>query len=153
MLAKFSDGKVTLLTRNAKDRTRLFPAIRDALEKLPVRNAVIDGELVGPQLDGSTDHVQRQGADFFREVCQLGLEGVVSKRSDAHYQNGRRSTWIKTKCTRQEEFVVGGFTRASGRRQGFGSLLLGAYDDDQLVYAGESGPGSVAGNSPRCIRP
>lgn len=202
LLARLSNGRVTLLTRNAKDWSRRFPEIRDALKSLPVKNAVIDGEVIVPQPDGSTsfrklqeylgrkktkqgqvayqvfdliflndhsllktpllerknilsklirsvdgklirysDHVQGQGADFFREVCELGLEGMISKQIEAGYSHGRQSSWIKTKCTHQEEFVVGGFTPASGRRQGFGSLLLGTYDRGRLVYSGRVGSG------------
>lgn len=201
--AKLIEGKATLLTRNAKDWTRRFPAVREALESLPVKNAIIDGEIVAPQPDGATsfrklqdylgskrlrkvgqvayqafdllflddhsllqtplaerkeallalltstdrthirysDHVRGQGADFFREVCQLGLEGMVSKQVDARYQQGRQPTWIKTKCTLQEEFVVAGFIPAAGRRRGFRSLLLGTYDRGRLIYAGRVGSG------------
>lgn len=203
LLARLSNGKVTLLTRNGKDWTRRFPTLCEALQDLPVKDAIIDGEIVVPQADGTTsfrklqdylgnrkakregqvayqvfdllfvsghsllktpvverkkalsrllasadeavirysDHVQGQGADFFREVCELGLEGMVSKRLDGDYRHGRQSTWVKTKCTRQEEFVIGGFTPASGRRQGFGSLLLGTYDRGRFVYSGRVGSG------------
>lgn len=91
-----------------------------------------------------SDHVQGQGPGFHRQVCEMGLEGMVSKRLDAGYRSGRQRSWLKTKCTGQDEFVVGGFSAPSGSRQGFGALLLGAYQGDSLVYVGRVGSGFSA---------
>jgi hypothetical protein len=35
--------------------------------------------------------------DIFRGVCQMGLEGVVSKRLSSPYQSGRSTDWLKIK--------------------------------------------------------
>ena len=69
------------------------------------------------------------------------MEGVVSKRTDSPYQSGRTRSWIKTKCLKRQEFVIGGFTRPSGSRAAFGSLLLGYYDEGRLIYCGNVGTG------------
>jgi ATP-dependent DNA ligase len=37
------------------------------------------------------------GPDLFRHACLMGLEGMVSKRSDSRYRAGRTSDWIKVK--------------------------------------------------------
>jgi bifunctional non-homologous end joining protein LigD len=37
------------------------------------------------------------GPDLFRAACQMGLEGLVSKRRDRPYQAGRSKHWIKVK--------------------------------------------------------
>jgi hypothetical protein len=37
------------------------------------------------------------GPDLFRTACQMGLEGLVSKRRDRPYQAGRSKHWIKIK--------------------------------------------------------
>jgi bifunctional non-homologous end joining protein LigD len=37
------------------------------------------------------------GPDLFRAACQMGLEGLVSKRQDRPYQSGRSKHWIKIK--------------------------------------------------------
>lgn len=50
-------------------------------------------------------------------------------------------SWLKTKCLLRQEFVIGGFTDPEGSRSGIGSLLLGVYDGDALVYAGKVGTG------------
>ncbi len=35
------------------------------------------------------------GPDLFRAACNMGLEGLVSKRRDRPYQAGRSKHWIK----------------------------------------------------------
>ncbi|MBW3568232.1 MAG: DNA ligase D, partial [Proteobacteria bacterium] len=88
-----------------------------------------------------SDHIRGQGPEFFEQACQFGLEGIISKRANAHYRSGRGKQWLKVKCTQHQEFVVGGFTKPGGSRSGFGALLLGAYKDDEFVYAGRTGTG------------
>ncbi len=87
-------------------------------------------------------HVVGNGDDYFREACRLGLEGIISKRSDRPYYFGRSADWLKSKCLRRDEFVVGGYTDPAGSRIGFGSLLVGYHDDQhRLRYAGRVGTG------------
>ncbi len=86
-------------------------------------------------------HLEGNGKDILEQVCELGLEGIISKQKSASYQAGRQKSWVKTKCTQQDEFIVGGFTRPSGARKGFGSLLLGAFERDHLIYVGRVGSG------------
>jgi ATP-dependent DNA ligase len=37
------------------------------------------------------------GPDLFRAACDMGLEGLVSKRRDRPYQSGRSKHWMKVK--------------------------------------------------------
>jgi ATP-dependent DNA ligase len=50
-----------------------------------------DGIFVAPFEQGEI------GPDLFRAACNMGLEGIVSKRRDRHYRAGRCSHWIKVK--------------------------------------------------------
>ncbi len=89
-----------------------------------------------------SDHIAREGSKMLKEACRLGVEGIVSKRADSLYLSKRNLDWIKIKCKRGQEFVIGGFTDPSGSRQSFGSLLVGYYDDSgHLRYAGRVGTG------------
>jgi bifunctional non-homologous end joining protein LigD len=88
-----------------------------------------------------SDHFDAPGQDFYKNVCGLGLEGMVSKRGDLAHYNGRSTAWIKVKCQRRQEMVIGGFTEPSGSRHGFGALLLGVYEDGKLMYSGRVGTG------------
>ena len=43
------------------------------------------------------EHAEGHGDKMFAAVCQLGLEGIVSKKLDAPYRSGPSKTWIKVK--------------------------------------------------------
>ena len=76
------------------------------------------------------------------EIASRGLEGIVAKRRSSHYEAGRRSgAWVKVKCLREQEFVIGGFTPPKGTRECFGALLVGCYRGRKLVFAGKVGTG------------
>lgn len=87
------------------------------------------------------DHIEGDGAAFFARACQADLEGIVSKRRDRPYQAGRNFDWVKTKCMKRQEFVIGGFTEPKGARESLGALLVGVYQGEHLRYAGKVGTG------------
>lgn len=74
---------------------------------------------------------------------ELGLEGVMAKRTDSRYVSGQRTrTWIKIKLEQTQEVVVGGWRPGKGGRQGsVGSLLVGIPDGARLRYVGRVGSG------------
>jgi bifunctional non-homologous end joining protein LigD len=76
------------------------------------------------------------------EVKRRGLEGIIGKQRNSVYEPGRRSgAWIKLKCVREQEFVIGGYTPPQGSRKYFGAILVGYYDKKKLVFAGKVGTG------------
>lgn len=80
-------------------------------------------------------HVQGNGAEFFRAVDQLGLEGIVSKRAHSVYRSGVRSDdWIKVKCFHIQHFSVVGYTIADGRLESL--ALAGLTENGRARYAG-----------------
>ena len=83
------------------------------------------------------------GQALFRAAQQQHFEGILAKKRDSRYQPGRRSReWLKIKTHGRQEFVIAGYTRGQGRRSGrFGSLILGYWQGDELVYAGNVGTG------------
>jgi bifunctional non-homologous end joining protein LigD len=88
-------------------------------------------------------HVEGEGKDFVEVARGLGLEGVVAKRTGSRYQPGRRSPdWRKIKLTNTQDCVILGWTPGQGGRTGtFGALLVGAYDDGELIWIGQVGTG------------
>ena len=89
-----------------------------------------------------SDHIPGRGEVVFAEACRNGMEGIISKRTDAAYLAGRNRNWIKVKCGHRQEFVIGGFTDPSGSRVAFGALLLGVYDEQgQFQFVGRTGTG------------
>lgn len=100
-----------------------------------------------------SEHQVGQGPKFHRHACELGLEGIVSKRLDAPYSPGDRGLWVKTKCLNREEFVVIGWTDPEGSRPFIGALLLGYYDPaGRLIYAGRVGTGMRADQLEELLR-
>jgi bifunctional non-homologous end joining protein LigD len=83
------------------------------------------------------------GLALYEAAKQQGFEGIMAKKRDSRYQPGRRTAdWLKIKTHGRQEFVIAGYTRGQGRRSGrFGSLILGYYKGDELVYAGNVGTG------------
>jgi ATP-dependent DNA ligase len=55
--------------------------------------------------------------------------------------SARSSDWLKIKCLRRQELVIGGYTAPQGSRERLGALLVGHYDDKSLRYAGKVGTG------------
>jgi bifunctional non-homologous end joining protein LigD len=198
--ARKSSAKIQLLTRKGLDWTHRMPAVADAIRRLPATNAILDGEVVVLQPDGTTsfadlqasfnegsnhpltyfafdllhleghnlrdaplrdrkallaqilpsddetlrlsEHIEGNGLKLFHQACKHHAEGIVSKHADAAYHSGRTSAWLKSKCLREQEFAIGGFTNSSEGQDRIGSLLLGYYDQaGQLIYAGRTGTG------------
>ncbi|HCF61793.1 MAG TPA: DNA ligase D [Myxococcales bacterium] len=195
-------GEIRLLSRHGNDWTERFPSVVAEAKRLPVDQALLDGEIAVLMPDGRTSFQALQGllsgqgtgqlvyfvfdllhldgedlarlpleerkrrlerllsalaADsplrfsshwlgngplVHREACRLGFEGIVSKRRDLPYRPGRHGEWVKAKCTRRQELVIGGFTDPEGKRHGIGALLVGYHDArGRLQFAGKVGTG------------
>lgn len=52
ILARKDRDQVYLWSRNAKDWTRAFPAIAEAVATLPIESCLLDGEAIAPDQDG-----------------------------------------------------------------------------------------------------
>ncbi|HEU5305195.1 MAG TPA: non-homologous end-joining DNA ligase [Gemmatimonadales bacterium] len=82
------------------------------------------------------------GADaMLRRACEQGAEGIIAKRADSRYVSARSTDWLKIKCQRRQELVIGGYTAPRGTRERLGALLVGYYDGAALRYAGKVGTG------------
>jgi bifunctional non-homologous end joining protein LigD len=89
-----------------------------------------------------SDHVEKNGKEFFELAKQQGLEGIIAKNKNSTYDfNVRSRNWLKIKTAARQEAVICGFTAPRASRQYFGALILGVYEDDELVYAGHTGSG------------
>ena len=88
-----------------------------------------------------SDEVQGAPEQLLQAACGLQLEGLIGKRADAPYVEGRTGSWIKLKCQQRQEFVIVGFTEPKGSRAGLGALLLAVHEHGKLHYAGRVGTG------------
>ena len=200
LLCHLEKGQVRFWTRNRKDWTAKFATVGKAVKGLPLKSAILDGEIVALDSSGRasfqrlqqsinkgaaaglifnifdliyidgfnltrtplrerkrvlsefleplgntgilrySDHIEGNGAQFFKEACKLGLEGIVSKLADSTYESTRSRNWMKIKCIKRQEFVIAGYT-LSDKGIPFSSLILGFYEKGKLIYAGRAGTG------------
>ena len=83
----------------------------------------------------------RGAAAMLRKACSRGEEGIMAKRADSRYVSARTMDWLKIKCLRRQELVIGGYTAPQGSRERLGALLVGHYEGKALRYAGKVGTG------------
>jgi bifunctional non-homologous end joining protein LigD len=109
------------------------------LERRERLEALLDTRQKTVQVSGFFD----DGQALYDVALEQGLEGVMAKRRDSHYLEGKRTRdWLKIKTHGRQEFVIVGWTKGQGRRAGrFGSLVLATYRDDELVWVGNCGTG------------
>ncbi len=140
-----------VMSGNGRDRPILFVFDLLHLDGWDVSGAAVEArkgllrplvQELGDDRVRFSDHVRGQGRRFHDRACDLGVEGIISKRLGRPYRSGRSKDWLKTKCTLRQEFVVVGYTDPAGSRVGIGALLLGVHDQEgRLVYAGKVGTG------------
>ncbi|QRM56591.1 DNA ligase D [Sinorhizobium sp. BG8] len=197
LMSSIAGGKAVCFTRTGLDWTEKFADIAAALAGLNCESALIDGEAVAANDEGSTfsalqkalkhggrivlyafdllsldgedltgsplverkdalrdllaggdgsivkfsEHVRGHATDVFRSMCRAGQEGIIAKRAGDPYRSGRVGSWLKVKCTRRQEFVIGGYSPSDKKNRPFASLLLGTFEGDRLVYRGRVGTG------------
>ncbi len=214
IVAILNKNKIKLFTRRGNDWSTYFPTLLSELQKIPLSNFILDGELIAfdrsgisnfqilqnaihemedkrekngrkvelqyaifdipycegydltqcPLLDRKnvlnkifkiwkTSHPRVQestyvvgsGIRIFKEACKHRLEGIISKKITSPYEKRRSRNWLKVKCSKSQEFVIGGITAPQGARSHFGALLLGFYDRrGRLIYCGRVGTGFTA---------
>ncbi len=123
-----------LLEQDGEDLTGLT-----LLDRKARLEALIGEREKGDPLQFST-HIVDRGKMVFDAACAGGHEGVIAKRGSARYVGDRTSAWLKIKCIKRQEFVVGGY-RPSDSGRGMASLILGTYENGKLVYRGRVGTG------------
>ena len=78
-----------LLELNGKDLRR---------RPIEERKALLTKLLKGSHLSiGLNEHFEEDGESVYRAACQLGCEGIVSKRRGSTYRRGRSPLWLKVK--------------------------------------------------------
>jgi bifunctional non-homologous end joining protein LigD len=122
----YLDGENLMARALIERKARLQPVIAGLAPKSQIRYS---------------DHVQGDGISVRAKACELGLEGIVSKRVDKPYRSGRRGDWVKAKCIETDEFVIIGYLPSTARKRAVGALVVGYYDGEKLAYAGRVGTG------------
>lgn len=114
-----------------------------SLAKLVDRKRALGG-LISPLVRPNSaiqfsQHVDRDGAALFARACELGLEGVISKKADSKYVQARSTDWVKIKRVETGDFVIIGYT--IGAPQAVAALVLAEERDGELHSVGKVGSG------------
>jgi bifunctional non-homologous end joining protein LigD len=202
LLSRCDGDDVRCISRNGIDWTHKVGPVVDALSKLQLEGAWLDGELIASDPNGRSDfsllqhtmeqgrheelqycifdllfnqgedlrdlplserktrldaalaklpasgplrmadQIQSESSDLLARICNQHLEGLIAKKIDAPYRGDRSADWLKIKCHREQEFVVGGAAFLPGRGTGtFSSLLVGVKSGKSLKYVGRVGGG------------
>ena len=88
-----------------------------------------------------SDHQMEKGKDLYDLAGVNGLEGIIGKRADSLYSEGRSNSWVKIKQTTTIDAVIGGWTEPRSPGLRFGALLLGLYEGKKLRFVGHVGSG------------
>src|SRR5258708_6973017 len=116
-------GRTRLWSRLGNEKTRRFPEIVAALEKL-------FGRTGSPMLRLS-DQVRGDGNALYQQALERGWEGLIAKHASSLYKPGKRSPdWRKLKLVHEQEFVIGGWTEPRQTRAYSGALVLGVYESE-----------------------
>ncbi len=91
--------------------------------------------------------------DFFNSAQQLGLEGIIAKKSTSVYEPGARSSaWLKVKVNNRQEMVIAGYTKNEDSPRVFSSLVMGVYNKKELQYMGKVGTGFNAATRKKMMK-
>ncbi|MFL5750772.1 MAG: non-homologous end-joining DNA ligase [Chloroflexota bacterium] len=111
-------------------------------EPLDVRRDLLASVLGPDPRVRLSEHIETDGLAFFEAARVRGLEGIMAKDRRSTYAPGKRSDrWQKIKIRPEQELVVGGWAKGTGKAVDLGALLVGVYEDGSLRYAGKVGAG------------
>lgn len=118
-----------ILFINGKDLTR---------ESLLKRQEVLEKVLrIGGNIAICDNY--KKGTELFKIMESKGMEGIVQKERQGQYYPGEKNkTWLKAKCRREMNAVVGGIGLKEGRAS---TLLLGLWEGKKLQYIGRASTG------------
>ena len=122
-----------LLWINGKDLTLLHLSERRTI----LKEIIPDNDIIR-----FSENFEVSGIKFFETAKQMGLEGIMAKKSDSIYSVGNRSKdWLKIKARKGQEMAIGGYTKNKDSSKSFSSLLLGVFEKGKLIYTGKVGTG------------
>jgi bifunctional non-homologous end joining protein LigD len=109
------------------------------------RRKALDQILPGSEIIRLSENFAITGSEFFKLADNLGLEGIIAKKDDSVYAPDIRSReWLKIKTEKHQEAVIGGYTRNENTSKKFSALLMGVFEDGELVSIGPVGTGFTA---------
>jgi bifunctional non-homologous end joining protein LigD len=106
------------------------------------RKAILKSIIPAEGIIRMSDAFDESGTEFFEAAKKIGLEGIIAKKAESVYHAGDRTNdWLKIKANKRQEMVIGGYTRNDDSSKDFSSLLVGVFENGELVYTGKVGTG------------
>ena len=94
-----------------------------------LQDIVIENNLISVSM-----YIENNGIMLFDLVKEKGLEGIVAKRKNSLYWQGKKSKdWIKCKVMSTEDCIICGYILKANNMT---SIVLGQYDGNTLIYRG-----------------
>lgn len=106
------------------------------LTMLPLleRKKYLNDVVIESNLIAVSRFIENDGITLFELAKEKGLEGIVAKKKESLYWQGKKSKdWIKCKVMSTEDCVICGYIP---KENNMTSLVLGQYNDTELVYKG-----------------
>jgi len=109
---------------------------------LTERKAILKSIVPDEGIIRISDAFDASGTEFFEAAKKIGLEGIIAKKAESLYHTGDRTNdWLKIKANKRQEMVIGGYTKNDDSSKQFSSLLVGVFENGELVYTGKVGTG------------
>jgi bifunctional non-homologous end joining protein LigD len=98
------------------------------------RKKYLEDTVIESNLIAISRYVENNGIQLFDLVKQKNLEGIVAKKKQSLYWQGKKTKdWIKCKVMATDDCVVCGYIP---KENNMTSLVLGQYDGNDLIYKG-----------------
>lgn len=113
-------------------------------EKLTLleRKELLQSALRENEIIRLSPYLREAGKALFDTMSKEGKEGIIAKKADSGYHRHARSAeWLKIKMQNTDEVIICGFTLSTAAHEPFGALLLGRYENGELIYSGHCGTG------------
>lgn len=111
-------------------------------EPLTVRRSVLRSLIPDDGAIRFSDSIEEYGKDFFKVAKENGLEGIIAKKKNAPYEEGKRSrNWYKIKAEKRQEAVICGYAKNRDTDRHFSSLMLGVPKKEGFTFIGQVGTG------------
>ncbi len=88
-----------------------------------------------------SQELKGDGKKIFLQAKKLSLEGIIAKNKDSIYSGKRSGEWVKIKCRKSDEFIIGGFIISDKKEHNLKSLLVGEIKGNKLIFKGKVGTG------------
>ena len=116
-------------------------------EPLEERRRLLAGVLRPDPRVRLSEHIEADGIAFFEAARAAGPRGDHGQGPPLDLRARQAvDRWQKIKIRPEQELVVGGWVKGTGKAVDLGALLVGVYEDGGLRYAGKIGAGFTNAN-------